>query len=130
MVKHYLLIIFLFLTVIFAEQGLLTADESGIAERLKKMEEEIAFLKNELANEKVMPDEMFVKDDEIDDEREKMIDEMLSKYEKLQGKSSGQAKDESRDFYFSKKTQSITYQTNKNGSYGDYTRCAYRNCCG
>ena len=107
MVKHYLLVMVLFLSVVFVGQGLLTADENDIAARLQKMEDEITSLKRELANEKVKSKETFVKDDDIDEEREKKIDEMLSEYEKIQGESSEQAKDESRDSYFSKKTQEL-----------------------
>ncbi len=76
------------------------AQNDEVFERIKAMEDEITALKNALSEQK---GEVFVRDEEVDEVREKKIDEMLKRFDTVSQSSAGS----SNDFYFAKKTQEL-----------------------
>lgn len=98
--RSSLIISILFLNIFFI-QGSLLAIEDDVYERLKAMEEEINRLKQELA-EQQRQDEVYVREKEADEAREKKIDELLTRYEAVQ---KGEEEDEA--FYFAKKAKEL-----------------------
>ncbi len=104
MLKKCLLFITL-LSLVVVWSGGVRADEAAMVERMKKMEEEIAFLKKALMGGQGKPVEVPVEEVEVvDKEREKKLSEMLASYEKMQGSVDEPATNE---FYFAKKTQEL-----------------------
>lgn len=77
--------------------------DNAIYERVRMMEDEISSLKKALMEQQPAEKEVFVKEDDVDAEREKKIDELLESYEAAQR----QGKESSDEFYFAKKTEDL-----------------------
>lgn len=105
--KKHLFAVSLLLSVFLLPLGLFAGeDDTGkedIYERVKTMEDEITSLKQALADQQNKKGDVFVKDNDVDEEREKKIDELLEKYDAVQNSDDSG----SESFYFAKKTQEL-----------------------
>ena len=112
-VKRVVVICVMFFSAIYFN-GRVEAGEEDLYERVQMMEKEINDLKKALKEQQTQKNEVFVREENIDKEREKKIDEILKSYE-----TAKEAKREELDeFYFTKKTQELE-DKGLSASFGD-----------